>query len=595
MTVRLDDSDASLGLAASALAEGKLVAFPTETVYGLGARADDDAAVRAIFSAKGRPETKPLIVHVRDVAQARGFVAHWPDEAARLAEAFWPGPLTLVLPKAAHVLESVAAGGSSVAVRAPSHPVAMRLLALCPFAIAAPSANLSGEPPARSADEVLLGLDGRLAYVVDGGVTGAASPSTIVDLTAPRGPARVLREGAVRRDELARFIRLAMVGLAFALAPSMVTSSAWAWPPPEKRALPLRLDEAPGLALLEPSRRPEGRPDTFYATYRHGDYGRWRFRLLSTLDWAENTGVSSQMPSEDAWLSRQLDEPRGFPLLGDERHWFVRSAREEALRVDDALVPPWLRRLEPSWAESVLRLTGCRVGGCTLGASFPSFAFESLWTALAPLAYPIPAWQCRERATIVRRLGQEQREILLVRCDGSLADDALAELSILARPVDAAAVSKLPDEPAPHTERGEWVPGVRLLEPRLVWVLSQLSRRFHARPVYLYSGYRPAIRGSARGHQSLHASGRALDIAIEGVTNEDLLAACWALSDTGCGYYPNSKFVHIDVRPRSTGSAVWVDDSAPGHPSRYVDAWPAVVEGGKVVWPLSPRYPSIAK
>lgn len=208
MTTLLDDSDASLDIAAEALAAGKLLAFPTETVYGLGARADDEIAVQAIFRAKGRPEDKPLIVHVRDEAQARRFVAAWPDCAARLARAFWPGPLTLVLPKAPSVGDAVTRGGATVAVRAPAHPLAVRLLARTPLAIAAPSANLSGEPPARTASDVVAALDGRVDYVLDGGPTGDRAPSTIVDLTALDGRATVLRDGAIRRDELARFLEI---------------------------------------------------------------------------------------------------------------------------------------------------------------------------------------------------------------------------------------------------------------------------------------------------------------------------------------------------------------------------------------------------
>ncbi len=381
-------------------------------------------------------------------------------------------------------------------------------------------------------------------------------------------------------------MRLVAVGVAL-LGILGVAATARAWPLPEKQALPLRLDEAPSLALLEPFRHPEGRSATFYATYRHGRYGRWRFRLLSTLDWPENPGVAAREPAIDAWLARQLDEPRGFPLLGDDAHWFLRSERDEALAIDDTLVPPWLRRLDPTFASAMLRQAGCSVGGCAPGAAFPGFAFEALWTALAPLAYPIPTWKCVERPTVVRRLGKEQDKVLLVRCDGSLADDALARLSILARPTGAPAIDALPDEPTPDAGAGEWVPGVRLLEPRLVWVLGELANAFRPRPVYLYSGYRPPSEGPlGKGHGSLHASGRALDIALEGVPNEDLLAACWALPDTGCGYYPNSRFVHIDVRPRSTGSAVWVDVAAPGEPSRYVADWPSVVEDGKVIWPL---------
>jgi L-threonylcarbamoyladenylate synthase len=208
-TVLLDDSDASLEIAAAALANGELVAFPTETVYGLGARADDEHAVRAIFEAKGRPEHKPLIVHVRDFEQAQRFTSVWPDRAERLARAFWPGPLTLVLPKAQTAIDAVTAGGSTVAVRAPAHPLAIRLLQVVPFAIAAPSANRSGEPPPVRASEVLAQLGGRIPYVLDGGATTEPEPSTIVDLSDDRGPAKILRRGPIDRGAIAQLIELA--------------------------------------------------------------------------------------------------------------------------------------------------------------------------------------------------------------------------------------------------------------------------------------------------------------------------------------------------------------------------------------------------
>lgn len=193
--------------AVALLRGGAPVAFPTETVYGLGARYDDEAAVRRIFAAKGRPADKPLIVHVVDEAQARAVAAAWPEAAARLAAIFWPGPLTLVVPRGPAVVDAVAASGPTVAVRATSHPIARALIEALAIPIAAPSANPSDAPPPVTAGEVLRGLDGKIPLVVDGGETPHRVPSTLLDVTVT--PCRILREGAIARDLLAGHVALA--------------------------------------------------------------------------------------------------------------------------------------------------------------------------------------------------------------------------------------------------------------------------------------------------------------------------------------------------------------------------------------------------
>jgi hypothetical protein len=355
--------------------------------------------------------------------------------------------------------------------------------------------------------------------------------------------------------------------------------------------LPIRLDEAPELPLLALFRDPKGPPATHYASYRLGSYGRWRHRLWYPIDWRENAALARDRDM-DAWIARQLEIPLGFPLQGegDKAHWFLKGAGSETLTIDDRWLPPWLRRLDPSYAGPLLVTMGCgRGGACSLSTSFPGHAFIALWTELAPLAFPIPEWQCRERPTSVQRIGREQASFLLLRCDGSIADDALARLSILARPMGAPAIASLPDTPDPRAPAGEWVAGVRLLDPRLLWLLARISDQYRWKPIFIYSGYRSGAREerdpeSSIPHGGLHAAGRALDIAVDGIKNEELLALCFDLPDTGCGYYPHNKFVHIDVRPRSSGSSVWVDASGPGEPSRYMDSWTNVVENGRVVW-----------
>jgi len=185
----------TLARAAEYLRTGRLVAFPTETVYGLGANALDAAAVRGIFRAKGRPATNPLIVHIPDPSRVAIVAAEWPTAAARLAEHFWPGPLTIVVPKHPSVPEEVTAGGPTVAVRCPNHPVAQALLRAVDVPLAAPSANRSTELSPTRAEHVLKSLGGRIDLILDGGPCPGGIESTVVDVTGPM--VRVLRPGLI--------------------------------------------------------------------------------------------------------------------------------------------------------------------------------------------------------------------------------------------------------------------------------------------------------------------------------------------------------------------------------------------------------------
>lgn len=204
LTERLDaGSPADLARAASLLREGRLVAFPTETVYGLGADGLDPEAVQRIFTAKGRPADNPVILHVLDLAAAaplwQASDPEW-ERARRCADALWPGPLTLVLPAAPCVPPIVCANLDSVAVRAPAHPVARALLAAVQRPIAAPSANLSGRPSPTTAAHVAATLDGRIDAIVDGGAAAVGVESTVLDL---RGDApTVLRPGGINAASL---------------------------------------------------------------------------------------------------------------------------------------------------------------------------------------------------------------------------------------------------------------------------------------------------------------------------------------------------------------------------------------------------------
>jgi L-threonylcarbamoyladenylate synthase len=192
-----DASDAAaVAEAARLLRDGGLVAFPTETVYGLGADALAANAVARIFAAKGRPASNPLIVHVADVAAARELAREWPAVAETLAARFWPGPLTLVVPKAGVVPDIVTAGGATVGLRVPSHPVALALLRAAGVPVAAPSANRSEEVSPTTAAHVAESLRGaRVDLILDAGPTEIGLESTVVDCTV--SPPRLLRPGRV--------------------------------------------------------------------------------------------------------------------------------------------------------------------------------------------------------------------------------------------------------------------------------------------------------------------------------------------------------------------------------------------------------------
>ncbi|WP_019635557.1 L-threonylcarbamoyladenylate synthase [Paenibacillus fonticola] len=196
--------DEAIQEAAAVLASGGTVAFPTETVYGLGADARSTPAVEAIFAAKGRPSDNPLIVHIADMRQLDGLVTEVNETARRLMEAFWPGPLTLVLPAVpSAVSPRVTAGLSTVAVRMPAHEVALRLIAAAGCPVAAPSANRSGRPSPTLAQHVGEDLAGVIDGIVDGGPTGVGVESTVVE-AGPDGTVTVLRPGGITAEQLAR-------------------------------------------------------------------------------------------------------------------------------------------------------------------------------------------------------------------------------------------------------------------------------------------------------------------------------------------------------------------------------------------------------
>ncbi len=195
-----NEEDSALQYAAEILKSGGIVAFPTETVYGLGANALDAEAVEGIFKVKMRPFDNPLIVHVTGMEQAEELVRFSPQEAAVLAGHFWPGPLTLIFPKKELVPDITTAGLSSVAVRVPAHPLALKLISRAGIPLAAPSANLSGRPSPTTADHVLEDMAGRIDAVLDGGACSVGVESTVLSLLS--GPPALLRPGGVTLEML---------------------------------------------------------------------------------------------------------------------------------------------------------------------------------------------------------------------------------------------------------------------------------------------------------------------------------------------------------------------------------------------------------
>lgn len=197
--VRAGDDPAAIAAAAELLRAGQLVAFPTETVYGLGADAFNGEAVARIFAAKGRPADNPLIVHVADEGGARAVAGAWPSLASRAAAAFWPGPLTLVVPRGPRVPDIVTAGGETVGLRVPAHPVALALMRAFAGPLAAPSANRSGRPSPTLAEHVLQDAM-NVGTILDGGATDVGLESTVLDVTGE--VPLVLRLGGVSLERL---------------------------------------------------------------------------------------------------------------------------------------------------------------------------------------------------------------------------------------------------------------------------------------------------------------------------------------------------------------------------------------------------------
>lgn len=303
--------DPAVAEAAALLKAGRLVAFPTETVYGLGADGLNPEAVGRIYAAKGRPATNPVILHVADAGCAPALVADWSPQAQALAARYWPGPLTLVLPASARVPAVVRAGGPSVALRCPDHPVALALIRAAGRPLAAPSANRSQHLSPTLAQHVASSLGEVVDLILDGGATASGLESTILDLSGPRP--RILRPGPIPPGELAAL--LGPVELWTGVVPEGERQAAPGMA--ERHYAPrARLDlVAPGTGLPADSRRSvyvglgalPALPAAVSGILLPLDAGIVGARLYALLHELDDAGferiVIERPPMEEAWLA----------------------------------------------------------------------------------------------------------------------------------------------------------------------------------------------------------------------------------------------------------------------------------------------------
>jgi L-threonylcarbamoyladenylate synthase len=312
--MRLVHSDAdSIALAVRLLREGGLVAFPTETVYGLGADARNADAVRRIFAAKGRPEDHPVIVHVEDLRAAERWAANMPEDARALARAFWPGPLTLIVPRADDVLDAITGGQASIGLRAPAHPVARALLAAFGGGIAAPSANRFGHVSPTTAQHVANDLGDAVDLILDGGACDVGIESTIVSFTT--ATPMLLRPGGIALDAIAAVLGC-MPAARDAAAPRASGTLASHYAP--RTPASLVASDALLAELAQLAERDErvavlafraAPPEPFDGVWIHApddarDYARTLYANLRALDAANaDTILIEQVPAASAWVA----------------------------------------------------------------------------------------------------------------------------------------------------------------------------------------------------------------------------------------------------------------------------------------------------
>ena len=299
-----------------------------------------------------------------------------------------------------------------------------------------------------------------------------------------------------------------------------------------------------------------------------------RFHLDPSFDSAEPFRLfqlSTQRFGWDSWASQEplfLEKARWIPDL----YWHVDVNEDPNL---EGFTPDF-GRMSGHELPDLDRLQGPSLWPYETIGGAPTFGIGPMLSAPKPIEVPIitprscPSWKFAQKITFAGLAGEGDK-FAVIDCAGIVTADAIDRLSVLGR-LPGTPLPALPLPLTPQTNPqfpGEWLPGVRLLHPRLMGIVQQIALAFPGQGIAIYSGYRRDARPS-----SPHLRGRAVDIAVSGVSNEQLYAYCRSLPETGCGYYPNQPFVHVDVREAERGSAAWVDISMPGHPSIYAEAWP---------------------
>lgn len=354
------------------------------------------------------------------------------------------------------------------------------------------------------------------------------------------------------------------------------------------REVSFRLDgpDSPRFSLLLPFRDASIERLGPLRLYTSSRWGSWTVAPWWKLAWGHDQANQLVVPfrSELATGDRPFsDEGPTLPIDADV---FASSGRLWSAPARDLAHPAdaieilrdrgWMRKIDPLGAPLF----------DSTGSTLSTNGFDVIFRL--PPTKPILDWRCRRSPVQFLRYGGESDTFDLVRCDGTTAPGALDRLSILARPPEVARPDgDLPEEPDVDAwrDKREWVDGVRVVHPRLLWALQRIADAFPRKGIYIISGYRPfAEVNDGTGHKSLHGSGRAIDISIFHVSNDKVFQLCRELNDVGCGYYPHGKFVHVDVRRAGSGKAFWIDASEPGEPAKYVDSWPGVVDSGGLGW-----------